>query len=99
MHPTVIDRLHMREYARGIGDTSLERACNADLVRYGYRDEVVVPYTEDTPAGTETVETTEAVVEGQERAVPPKPRRGRKPMPRCEHNNIEGRCDACNERE
>jgi len=36
VHPTVEDRLKMRAYARATGDVSLERACNADLARYGY---------------------------------------------------------------
>jgi hypothetical protein len=85
MHATVVDRLAMRKYARGIGDASLERACNADLARYGYRD--------DAP------ETTQADVL-PERAVPPAPQRaGRPKLPRCEHNNIVGRCDACEEEE
>lgn len=84
MHPTVTDRLAMREYARGIGDANLERACNADLARFGYRD---LP---------EPLETTLAVLE-MERAVPPAPRRGRKPMPRCEHNEIIGRCGVCDQ--
>lgn len=82
MHPTVTDRLAMREYARGIGDTGLERACNADLARHGHRDE--------------PLETT-LPVEVMERAVPEKPRRGRPPRPRCEHNQIIGRCVACEE--
>jgi hypothetical protein len=91
MHPTVVDRLRMREYARGIGDTGLESACNADLSRYGYRD---------NPEVSSAVETAEADVEGQERAVPNKPRRGgRPPLPRCEHNNIVGRCGVCDDEE
>ena len=86
MHPTVIDRLAMRERARGIGDVNLERACNADLVRFGYRDE-------------EPMETAVPTEDGLERAVPPKPKRGRPPRPRCEHNQIVGRCSACEEGE
>jgi hypothetical protein len=31
-----------------------------------------------------------------ERAVPEKPRRGRKPLPRCEHGMIAERCPECN---
>ena len=42
-------------------------------------------------------ETTEA---GElERAVPEKPRRGRKPMPRCEHDMILARCPDCSPEE
>lgn len=77
----------MREYARGCGDVSLERACNVDLARYGYRDGAT---------RGEPLETTEAVVEGQEQVVPASPKRGGRPkMPRCEHDNIVGRCPAC----
>lgn len=39
-------------------------------------------------------ETTEAV-DTLERTVPAKPRRGRKPMPRCEHDMIAARCPDC----
>lgn len=69
----------MRERARGLGDAGLERACNADLARYGH------------------METTEAVVEDQERVVPEPPKRGRKKLPRCEHNKIVGRCPQCDD--
>lgn len=96
----------MREYARGIGDTGLESACNADLSRYGYRDEPVMVFDEamalaDVPLrevlGEGSVEIAVPVDE-LERAVPDKPRRGGRPkLPRCEHNNIVGRCDACDE--
>ena len=80
MHPTVRDRLEMRRRARALGDVSLERACNADLARFGHRDE--------------GLETTQAEVL-PERAVPPKPRRGRPPGPRCEHGKTAGRCGEC----
>ena len=40
-------------------------------------------------------ETTQAPV--LEMAVPEKPRRGRRPMPRCEHGMIAERCPDCNE--
>ena len=33
--------------------------------------------------------------DGLERAVPEKPRRGRKPLPRCEHDMIIPRCPEC----
>jgi hypothetical protein len=37
----------MRERARALGDTNLERACNADLDRYGYRElATVIPLPE-----------------------------------------------------
>lgn len=82
MHPVVLDRLAERARARSLGDLSLERACNADLARYGYRDdapETVVPDPGE-----------------MERAVPPQPRRGGRPkLPRCEHDQIVGRCLAC----
>jgi hypothetical protein len=82
---TVIDRLAMRERARGIGDANLERACNADLALNGYRDE-------------NALETTVDPTDGFERAVPPQPKRGGRPkLPRCEHNNIIGRCLECSE--
>lgn len=75
----------MRVYARGIGDVNLERACNADLVRYGY---------------TENAMETTALADAPERAVPEAPKkRGRPPRPRCEHNQIVGRCAACEEGE
>lgn len=32
-----------------------------------------------------------------EMPTPDRPRRGRKPMPRCEHNMIAARCEICNE--
>jgi hypothetical protein len=48
-HPVVADRLAMRERARALGDTNLERACNADLSRYGYRETAqVIPMPERT---------------------------------------------------
>lgn len=72
----------MRERARALGDVGLERACNADLVRHGYRDQ--------------PLETT-AVAEMPEHAVPEKPRRGRPPRPRCEHDMIADRCPECND--
>jgi hypothetical protein len=31
-----------------------------------------------------------------ERAVPEKPRRGRRPLPRCEHERVAERCELCN---
>lgn len=34
-----------------------------------------------------------------EQAVPGKPRRGRRPKPRCEHGLIAERCEVCNEDE
>lgn len=43
----------------------------------------------------ETVEP----VDDLERVVPEKPKRGRRPKPRCEHNMIVGRCATCNEGE
>lgn len=86
MHLTVVDRLEMRARARASGDVNLERACNADLARYGYRD-----------APPETTAATEP--ETMERAVPAKPKRGRPPRPRCEHGQIVGRCTACEEDE
>jgi len=89
MHPTVVDRLAMRERARALGDTNLEIACNADLVRYGYRDD------DNTTGG---LETTEMVAQNMETAVPEPPKRGRKPLPRCEHNQIVGRCDVCEDK-
>lgn len=82
VHPTVRDALALREYARRSGDINLERACNADLARYGHQD---------------APETTQAVIVGQEQAVPPAPRRGRRPLPRCEHGQIADRCIECQE--
>lgn len=79
MHPTVIDRLKMRQYARACGDKSLERACNADLARHGYRDELETTEAETLP----------------EQVVPDKPKRGRPPRPRCEHDMIVDRCPDC----
>lgn len=83
MHPTVTDRLSMRERARALGDRNLERACNADLARYGYRDEPETTTAEALP----------------ERAVPERPKRGRPPRPRCEHGRIADRCIECEEEE
>jgi hypothetical protein len=92
MHPTVADRLLMRERARGIGDVGLESACNADLSRLGYREEI--------DAAVDAVMETAVPDLELERAVPEKPRRGGRPkLPRCEHNNIVGRCAACDEEE
>jgi hypothetical protein len=105
MHPTVVDRLATRDRARGLGDVNLERACNADLTRYGYvepvsRAEFVAKVISGGAAGeigfvASGVETTQ-LVQPLERAVPDSPKRGRKPLPRCEHNNILGRCVQCN---
>lgn len=36
-------------------------------------------------------------VDVMETAVPAKPRRGRRPLPRCEHDMIAARCPVCNE--
>jgi hypothetical protein len=84
MHPVVTERLEMRKYARKCGDVSLERACDADLARYGYRDAPETTTLQDLP----------------ERAVPEAPRkRGRPPRPRCEHNQIAERCAECAEQE
>jgi hypothetical protein len=44
------------------------------------------------------LETTERDVP-MESAVPEKPKRGRKPMPRCEHGVIAERCEICNAEE
>lgn len=41
------------------------------------------------------LETTEDTTE-METATPERPRRGRRPMPRCEHNMIAERCIDCN---
>ena len=41
------------------------------------------------------LETTQAAA--MEHAVPEKPRRGRRPKPRCEHGAIADRCAECNE--
>ena len=45
----------------------------------------------------EPMETTEAPV--MEMAVPAPSRRGRRPLPRCEHNMIVGRCPDCDPEE
>jgi hypothetical protein len=105
MHPTVVDRLATRDRARGLGDVNLEHACNADLTRFGYvepvaRAEFVAKLPDDIAANAidfvaSGVETTQPV-QPLERAVPEPPKRGRKPLPRCEHNNILGRCVQCN---
>lgn len=42
------------------------------------------------------LETTEAVNE-METVVPERPKRGRKPKPRCEHGQIAERCIECND--
>lgn len=44
------------------------------------------------------LETTQPADE-MERVVPDKPRRGRRPLPRCEHDMIAARCPTCNEEE
>ena len=79
-HPTVADRLAVRERARALGDLNLVRACNADLARYGYREEPL---------------ETAVVIPLPERVVPGKARRGRPKLPRCEHGRIVGRCLDC----
>lgn len=45
----------------------------------------------DRPLPLETTQATEVM----EEAVPDKPRRGRRPMPRCEHGMIADRCPDC----
>ena len=90
MHPTVRDALQRREYARRSRDTALERACNADLARFGYDDQSALGHVRQQ-------ETTVATVPEQEQAVPPAPKRGRRPLPRCEHGQIADRCIECNQ--
>jgi hypothetical protein len=80
---TVAHLLAERERARSLSDVGYLRACTADLRRYGHR---------------EALETTQAAAL-PERAVPEPPRRGRRPLPRCEHDLIIGRCDACENKE
>lgn len=45
--------------------------------------------------GVGPLETTQAPE--METVVPPKPKRGRRPLPRCEHEMIAARCPTCNE--
>lgn len=79
--------LSAREDAARHGDRNLVRAMNADLARLGYVDAHGAGVRETaTPAAMETPETP---------AAPPKNKGGRKRLPRCEHDKIEGRCRQC----
>lgn len=69
--------LELRENARRMGDTKLQRAMDQEMARIGY----CAP------------ETTQAPV--MEMAIPEKPRRGRPPRPRCEHDMLLERCPDC----
>jgi hypothetical protein len=87
----VLSRIEMflsaREDAARNGDRNLVRSLNADLARLGHVDGPV--------AGVR--ETAEAVVSEtpEAPAAAPKNRGGRKPLPRCEHEKIVGRCRQC----
>ena len=72
--------MQIRADAIAMGDRKLAHTMDVEIRRLGYR---VEPERE----------TTQAAV--MEMAVPEKPRRGRKPQPRCEHNLIIPRCPEC----
>jgi hypothetical protein len=73
--------LHERERARARGDRGVERCMNVELRRMGYREPAL-----------ETV-VPEPLVE---QAIPDPPKKGRRPKPRCEHEQIADRCVECN---
>jgi hypothetical protein len=75
--------ISMRDKARAQGDRNQARAIEADLARLGYREDAAAP-----------MET--AAYEAPERAED-KRRGGRPRLPRCEHDQIVGRCAACEE--
>lgn len=70
--------LEIRENARRMGDSGLQKAMDQEMRRMGY-----------------TPETTQAPV--MEMAIPEKPRRGRPPKARCEHDMLIERCPDCSE--
>ncbi len=61
------------------GDRRLARTMDVEIARLGYR--------------APERETMQAVT--MEQAVPEKPRRGRPPKPRCEHDMLLDRCPDC----
>jgi len=71
--------LEIRENARRMGDSGLQRAMDQEMRRMGYA----------------APETTQAPV--MEMAIPEKPRRGRPPKARCEHDMLLERCPDCAE--
>lgn len=79
--------LSAREDALRNGDRNLVRSLNADLARLGHVDAPVAEVRETAVAPV--LETPEAP------AAPPRNRGGRRPLPRCEHNKIVGRCPQC----
>jgi hypothetical protein len=79
--------LSAREDAARNGDRNLVRSLNADLARLGHVDNPAAGAGETADAVvSETPETPVA---------PPRNRGGRKPLPRCEHDKIVGRCRQC----
>lgn len=79
--------LSAREEAVRHGDRNLVRSLNADLARLGYVEAHVAAVRETAVApAMEAPETPVA---------PPKNKGGRKRLPRCKHNKIEGRCRQC----
>jgi hypothetical protein len=71
-----------RANARARGDRGMVRNMDVELARMG--------------AGETAMETTQDATV-LETVVPEKPRRGRRPMPRCEHDVIAARCPECME--
>jgi hypothetical protein len=73
--------------ARSRGDASMVRCMKIELGRLGVGETAV-----EGPLETVTPEP-------MENTMADRPRRGRRPMPRCEHNQIAERCDICNQEE
>lgn len=89
--PTKQNRIQMfreaRANARARGDLNMVHAMNVELATLGVFEENRATLSYET--------TQEPGLE--EKAVPEKPRRGRKPLPRCEHEMIAARCPECSE--
>ena len=82
--------LDTREDAIARGDYSVVACMNAELDRLGWNER------------TGPLERHETVLEAavpppMEQAVPAKPKRGRPPSPRCEHDMLVDRCPTCAE--
>jgi len=71
--------------ARSRGDASMVRCMKIELGRLGV-GETAGPLETVTP-------------EPMENTMAERPRRGRRPMPRCEHGAIADRCEICNREE
>ena len=81
--------MDVRSEAVARGDRRLQRTMDVEIARLGYR----VP--EGPFISVEGPQETTQAVGLMEQAVPEKPRKGRPPKPRCEHDMLLDRCPDC----